>query len=332
MGEKCKLCNSTIDYSGDFEAHILTDHMMSYSKYYEYSKLIGSVKCDICNEDVYRISPWFEVYNPCISCSSQRMYFESVLMGINKIHDIICNNRYSKLFILDKSLRERMIEFDIPKYCRSLSKIRSNSNDDINLFKISTYDGRSPYLDPSMSNAKISKSSYDISKKDMIMCNNESFSLRIHDDVYTIYLPEECEYHNNNHYKYNILNRQNNPQSAKKLLLSSGTCIKFYNTNFDRCKSLLRVSKNGNNIYSVSLSMDELDYIKYYIMSNTSLLRYLFNVLYELIRNSDTVYDYAFLLNKVVVNPSGKFNMMIDWTINNMMLNSDKDILNISIL
>ena len=67
-------------------------------------------------------------------------------------------------------------------------------------------------------------------------------------------------------------------------------------------------------------------------MSNTSLLRYLFNVLYELIKNSDTVYDYAFLLNKVVVNPSGKFNMMIDWTINNMMLNSDKDILNISIL
>ena len=330
---KCILCDDSMECNDMFEDHVVSDHMMSYSKYYEYHKLIGESRCDICEEPLYRVSPWFEIYNPCIKCSGNKIYFESAMMNIDKIHNLLCSNRFVKLFILDRDLRERLTKFNIMDYCNSLASIYKNSEikDDINLFSISTKTGRSPYLDTSLSNINLNKSAYKISKRDLSI-HDDHYILNFNGNTYEIYLPEECEYHNNNHYKYNILNRSNNYQSAKKLLLSSGTCVKFYNTNFDRCKSILRVTKNGNDVYSVSLSIEELNYIKFYIMTNSTLLKYILGILYEIIKNSDTIYDYAFILNKVVINPTGKFNMIIDWTINNRMLDSDKELLNMSIL
>jgi hypothetical protein len=214
-------------------------------------------------------------------------------------------------------------------YCRSLAKM---CKDDLGLVKITTEPGKSPYIDPSMKNVILLESEYEFTKEDLAIINNEKFKFNFNGNEYEIYLPEECEYHNNNHYKYNILNRSNNPQSAKKLLLSSGTCMKFYNTNFDACKSLLKVNKNGSGIYSISLSPEELECMKYYIMSNPSLLRYILNVLYEMMKYSMSVYDQAFLLNRIQINQSSKFDMVIDWTINNKMMDLGNKSLNISVL
>lgn len=326
----CHLCGEELDCTDDFERHVLENHMMTYSSYYEYVKSMKIMECDVCDKPLYRTSPWFDLYNPCIECGSNRIYFDSVMLNIDKIYGFLCNNRLLKLFILNKTLRDKLINFDLLEYCKKLESA-NKFKFDYNLYSIDSKKGRSPYIGYDLSNVEFGDSIYNITKKEMIMCD-DYYKFSIDNNLYELHLPEECEYHNNNHYKYNILNRNSHTQSAKKLLLSSGTCIKFYNTNFDGCKSILRIVKNGVNTYSIGLTPHELDYIKYYIMSNSVLLRYIFNILFEIIKNSDTIYDYSFLLNKVVVNPSGKFNMIIDWTLNKKMLESDKDTLNISVL
>lgn len=327
----CELCGELLTCTDEFEAHVANDHMMSYSSYYEYVKSIESVECDVCERNLHRTSPWFDLYNPCIDCGNNRIYFDSVMINIDKIYGYLCSNRLLKLFILDRDLRDRLIKFDLLEYCKRLNKVNRLVYD-YNLYTIQTKKGRSPYIDYSLSNVEFVPSPYNITRKDMIVCE-DYYSFNIGSNRYELHLPEECEYHNNNHYKYNILNRCNNSQSAKKLLLSSGTCIKFYNTNFDGCKSILKIMKNGSQVYAIGLSTEELNHIKFYIMSNSVLLRYLLGILMEIMRNSDVVYDYSFLLNKVTINPSGKFNMIIDWTLNNRMLESDhKETLNISIL
>lgn len=326
---RCMLCNKELDYTDSFKDHVINDHMMTYSKYYEYVKSVNHVRCNICNNIMHRLTPWFEIYNPCINCTEPKMYFESVLMNIDKVYNILCTNKYIKLFILNSTLRDRLTHFNLLDYCTTLSSI--NPLEGINLFNIDMKPGRSPYVDVDMFNVVYSKSSYNIDPSELIS-HNSTYKFSIGDDKYEIRLPEECEYHNNNHYKYNILNRSNNPQSAKKLLLSSGTCVKFYNTNFDKCKSILRILKNDNIVYSVSLSVKELDYMKFYVMSNSSLLRFIFNLLIEVMRHVRLLTDQSFLLSQSIINPKSDTDMLLDWTINNKMMSTGREVINISVL
>ena len=331
----CILCGEDLEYSDKFEFHILNSHMMSYGRYYEYHKTIGESRCDNCEGRVYPISPWYGMNCPCEKCNNSKSYYEIVLNKVREVYSILCTNDYIRLFVLDSNLRERLNEFDLIKISSNLQKLLEDKVgiDKINLFEIRTEDGKCPYIKSDFSNVLICKSKFNILETELNKYDDKDcYKININGNLFELYLPEKCSYHNNNHYKYNILNRMNNPQSAKKLLMSSGECIKFYNTNFDRCKSVLRISKCGVDTYSMSLTKYELDYLKFYIMSNKNLLRIITNVLYELIKNSDTVYDYCFLLNKILINKLGKFDMIIDWTVNNRMMSSGKETLNISIL
>lgn len=76
---KCKLCNKTFTIGSSMEDHLVNDHNISYSKYYEYYKTIkDNESCGICGSVLHRISPWFEMYNSCESCNN-KVYFESVM-------------------------------------------------------------------------------------------------------------------------------------------------------------------------------------------------------------------------------------------------------------
>ena len=72
---------------------------------------------------------------------------------------------------------------------------------------------------------------------------------------------------------------------------------------------------------------------KFYILTNKELLKYVLNIIHEIIRHSSVVRDNVFLLNKVVVNSNGKFKLNINWVIKkNKQFINDGESVNILIL
>lgn len=327
----CKICNCKIDRD-DFDDHLKSDHCMDYDQYYNYCYDVIDGVCSYCNKSIGRISPWFDIPSHCTCKSEMRTYLDSIMDGISKIYKMMIDDPFIKLFILNDDLRTHLKSFDLPSYSSYIKTILPGDYDPINLFSIRLRPGLNPFIKCNeMYNVAFDKSSYSINRNELMSVEDGKYRFSIENDEYEISLPEKTEYRNNNHYKYNILNRKSEPQSSKKLLLRSGECIKFYNTNIDNCKSIIKVTKNGNHIYSTSLTSKELDYIKYYVMANTTVLSRVSEVLLVLIRNSKYLYDRVFLKNKVLVNPKGKFDMSLDWVVRNGMMNSN-DQLNMSIL
>lgn len=321
MKIKCNLCNSEFNIGNGLNNHLENYHFISYNQYVER----GS------NENEVYMNPWTGYKLP--KNYSLNEFMEVLDLYFSYLLD---DNNFSRLWILNKKYRDMMIVYNFSYYdaiFTNLIKSKCLVYDDINLFDININESYPKILSKeNISGISLTQSRTNIMNNELYESAPRSYLFRIKNSEYRIDLPEIIPYDNKNHYRYNILSTYSNPQSCKKLWIPNDKyCIKFYNTSFDECKSILRIYRNGNRVHSVSLSDSEIYYIKFYIMSNKEILREVLSVIRELIRNSDVTSDNSLILNSIQVNQYGKFNLNIGWTcIDNIL--RDKGTLNVSII
>lgn len=334
---RCALCESELPYGNTVESHINNVHLISYSKYYEYCKLNNNTVCANCGNKLYRLNPWSDYVLPCLECNS-KFYSRMVSTLISNWNSYLVNSEFCRLWLLNESYRDRVMNFNFLDLDKSLKNYLSKSRiryDKLNLFKISSKPGMSPYINLlNTNNLLIESSGYRIINSELKYYDDiNGYKFDVHGSKYSLILPEEVEYYNKTHYRYNILNKSSDPQSVKKLKLQSGKCIKFYNSSIDICKSILRLMKDGEVVDIMTLPDSDLEYVKFYILTNKELLKYVLNIIHEIIRHSSVVRDNVFLLNKVVVNSNGKFKLNINWVIKkNKQFINDGESVNILIL
>lgn len=318
MKIKCNLCGSEFKIGNGLNDHLNNYHFISYNQYVE------------CKKEGIYINPW--VGNKL----SDNYNLNEFMEVLDLYFSYLLEDNFSRLWILNKKYRDMMINYNFSYYdtlFSDLIKSKCLMYDDINLFDILINESCPKILSKeNILGISLIQSRTNIKNNELYEIAPRSYSFKIKNSEYRIDLPEIIPYDNKNHYRYNILSTYSNPQSCKKLWIPSDKyCIKFYNTSFDECKSILRIYRDGNRVHSISLSDSEIYYIKFYIMSNKEILREILSVIRELIRNSDITSDSALILNSIQVNQYGKFNLNIGWTcIDNIL--RDKGTLNISII
>lgn len=318
MENICKICQSPVPRRS-INDHIESNHFLEYNQYVEFNKEKG----------LY-LTPWLNIK------IDRSWKLKKIMESINLWSNyLLSEDNFSKLWILNSNYRKMMIIYDFKYYDDMFSKIfrsRYQVYDDINLFSIVVKPAYPKILSEGIIDGILTSSPItNIKNNELYEIDRNKYSFKFQDNIYEISLPERVEYNNKTHYRYNILSNFDNPISCKKLVLSDGECIKFYSSNFEECKSILKVTKNGFRVHSVGLSESELYYIKFYIMSNKNILKDILSVLRELIRNCNTVSDRSLLINTIQINPCGKFNLNIGWTcVDN--IDRSKGTINVSII
>lgn len=318
MENICKICQSLVPRRC-INDHIRSSHFLEYNQYVEFNKEKG----------LY-LTPWLNIR------IDRSWKLKKIMESINLWSNyLLSEDNFSKLWILNNHYRDMMVIYDFKYYDDLFSKIfksRYQVYDDINLFSIKIKSAYPKILsEENIDGISILNPITSIKNNELYEVDNNKYSFKFQNSIYEISLSERVEYNNKTHYRYNILSNFNNPVSCKKLILSECDCVKFYSSNFDECKSILKVTKNGLRVHSLGLSEIELYYIKFYIMSNKHILKDVLVILKELIRNCNTVSDKSFLINTLQINPCGKFNLNIGWTcVDNM--DRSKGTINISII
>jgi hypothetical protein len=330
----CKICGAEVNYGEDSaQTHIETNHLIRYSKYYEYCKLdVNKNECPECRKRLYRLNPWSNYILPCCICNDQKLYYKKLSEIVCGWENYIINGKYSSLWLVNSEYRDRFLNFLFSDIDKLIDKIKQRDKikiDSVNLFEISSSIGSSHEIsERNINNLSLTTSRYHFDKKDFKFNKSlNGYEFMVGKHKYSIILPELCDYNNKTYYRYSIFNSDTS-RLIRRLKISSSTCIKFYNTISSNYKSILALKKNGEFLNSSIVSDDVFEYIKFYILRNKHLLSNIFNIYNELLKYSSNIQDNVFLLNKIYVNNLGKGDIKLTWRPENIFNNK----INISII
>jgi hypothetical protein len=135
---------------------------------------------------------------------------------------------------------------------------------------------------------------------------SEKTSIQI--NSWKIEYPEIVPFDQRHHSKYNILNISGDSKNTKRLRLKNSQkneCIKFYNNQRSRCKSLFRITdQNGDVINPSQLSEQDLTVTKLVLLRNKSFTKLILSMVEELLGNVSYFSDSVFLKNTVLIDPN----------------------------
>lgn len=319
---KCLLCGKEVDSTKEsIEKHLKENHFIGYQEYYEIIKswLIdneylcwrcGNPKNPLCS----RLNTY---YLPCSQCLTTKRsdiieFSEKILNDIKDYQKKIMKDKFYQLFlsspwIIKESLSHEFNETKLvlENICKR-DQIKIGKNDAIIVKNIvgSTKEISSRNID----NLNIELSNCLSLKKSIT-----GFEIFLGRDLYSIELPESCEYDIKHHSRYSILNL-NSKRSTKKLKMSSGDCIKFYPSKYSNYRSLLRLKNSKGEIVDPDeLSNSEYLYLKMAILRNGTIMKRLFEIYNEFCKYVEILRDSVFLLNTIWLGKNRNNIIYLSW-------------------
>jgi hypothetical protein len=159
-----------------------------------------------------------------------------------------------------------------------------------------------------------------------VVSDQETLSL----NNYSVKFPEIIPYDRRYHSKYNLLNLNGDPRTAKRLRLKNemDDCIKFYNNSDSSARSLFRIQVNDDIIEPNNLTDQDLTVLKLLLLRNKTFMKLITSMIDEISKNAKVLSDSVFLKNTILVNPGNQAKINISW-----LPNKEKEnYINISIL
>lgn len=307
------------------------DNFMNYFEYTEVKLLEPRTSenfCYRCNSNLIPLTylePDF-YYLPCWDCMSKNIperkaISESIIYNIKDFYNIILGDRYYQLFVVDDIYLKTTFPHSYSVFKKVVNSLEPPSRLDTWFLDWNPGYPRIISLD-NLSGIKI----VNITKYHNI--KNEKDRVKV--DDFEIVMPETIEPDTTHKARYSIFAGKN---GRSRRIEIGDQCYKLYDTDQPETKSLFRLKKFGQDFPVGSLSHQEFVILKLAFMRNKALVKFLFSVLFELMKNTGVYRDSVFLKNTITLNPDNKNRINLVWTTKSPYYKSEEsEFINFSIL
>lgn len=290
------------------------DHFIDYREWAEIRVLEDPSKretCYRCNKDLEplsRLDPEFFTL-PCWDCvgkkkTERELVVESVVRNIRDFYlSKVLGDRYFQLFIIDPIYFSNTLPHRYPEFKRVISKLNPPSRNDI------------WFLDWCPGFPKI------ISEKNLeglkIVNLSSHYQIEIEKrrvmiDDYEILFPEEITTGSRHRTRYGIFSKGSDNRKSKRIRLGD-RCFQLYNTDNPNIKSFFKLHYKGEEVGLKGLSYQDYVIIKLSLMRNRSFLKFVFDILSDLVRQVGIFRDAVFLKNTVLIDPKKSTKLNLVW-------------------
>lgn len=302
---------------------------LSFTEWIETELTREPEKCYRCNRPLSPLS-WFDpdYYTlPCWDCIGKRKSDREVMTEniIRNIRDYylgrILGDRYFQLFIVDPIYYANTLPHDYTEFKKVITQLGPPPRNDI------------WFIDWKPGYPKLVCRENLVGLKVVNLSNRyprvDLGKSKITIEDYEIVMPVEVSPDTRHKTRYGIFSKGSDNRKSKRVKVSE-KCYRLWNTDVEGVKSIFKVYKGGEEIAFRSLTYQDYVILKLAVMRDRSFIKFLFDLLSELIRSTGTYKDSVFLKNKVVIDPKkpGKLNLI--W--NPLSPDIDPDYINISIL
>lgn len=323
-----------MNLNNDNEAIVKYWHFMRYLDFCE-TKLLNTsdddgfcYRCKTQLEPLTYLEPDF-YYQPCWNCSGKRKLDRQVLSeglqrGIKDFYNKILGDRYLQLFLVDDIYLNTTFPHNYEVFKKVVNSLDPPSRNDVWFLDWEPGFPKIICLE-NLSGIKI------VNLTDI--CGAISFSeeevLRV--GPFEVIMPEPSTFDPKHHSRYSILNTKSDSRKSKRFKIDDERCIKFYNTEDDNVKSIFKLRKNGEDITVRNLTYQDFVIIKLAIMRNKTFMRFIYDIVLEIIKYTNFLRDSVFLKNTVTFDPKDRESgVTLLWTA--LSEHKDKNTINISIL
>ena len=331
---KCPFCNFKTEESDIFESHLLEDHFITISDYYE--MIFPEVEDDRCYKCGKPKNPLTYIepgtyFMPCWDCMTNRYEkTQSLAMIQSAIKDYytkISTDRFLQMFLIGDVYFNSTATHTYEEFKGVLKSLqRTNKIDRNKIWFLDWIPGFPKTIcQDNLSGIKVVliDDRYDvISEKDKIRINS-----------WIIKLPDFVPFDQRHHSRYNLLNISVDSRNTKRLRLKNeDKCIRFQNNGESPFKSLLKLENlDGTPLSPLDLSEQDLTVTKLILLRNKNFMRLIVSFLDEIVKSVGIISDSVFLRNTITINP-GKEDIKLNFSWLPKEEKLRKNYINVSIL
>ena len=297
-----------------FERTLIRDKFMDYRIWAEIRGLEDPLKketCYRCNKHLEPLSPldpdFFTL--PCWDCvgkkrTERELVIESVIRNIRDFYiGKILGDRYFQLFMIDPIYFANTLPHTYSEFKKVISKLNPPSRNDI--WFLDWVPGFPKIISgKNLEGLKI----VNLSSHYRIVLDKKKIEV----DDYEILFPEEIRTGTRHRTRYGIFSQGTDNRKSKRLRLGD-QCYQLYNTDNSNIKSLFRILYKGEEIAIRSLGYQDYVILKLALMRDRSFLKFVFDILSELLRQIGMFRDAVFLKNTVQVDPKKTPKLNLVW-------------------
>ena len=284
--------------------------------------------CYRCNSDLKPLTylePDF-YHLPCWGCMSKNIperkaISEGILYNIKDFYSIILGDRFYQLFVVDDIYLKTTFPHSYTVFKKVLNALETPVRSDI--WFLDWIPGYPKIINlDNLPGLKI----VNVTKEHSIFQNNKEM-MKV--DDFEVYLPETVDPDTTHRSRYSLFAGKNGRSRRVDI---GDTCYKLYDTNEPGTKSVFRLKKFGEDYPVNTLTHKEFVILKLAIMRNKTFLRFLFTMLFEILKNTGVYRDTIFLKNTVVLSPDNKNKINLVWTTKSPHFKKDNEYINLSII
>lgn len=284
--------------------------------------------CYRCNSDLKPLTylePDF-YYLPCWDCMSKNIperkaISEGILYNIKDFYNIILGDRFYQLFVVDDIYLKTTFPHSYTVFKKVLNALETPVRSDIWFL-----DWRPGY--PKIINLENlpGLKIVNVTKEHTIFQKDKNI-LKVND--FEIYFPETVDPDTTHRSRYSLFAAKNGRSRRVEI---GDACFRLYDTNVAGTKSIFRLKKYGEDYPINLLTHKEFVIIKLALMRNKSFSRFMFSMIFEILKNTGTYRDTVFLKNTVVLSPENKNKINLVWTTQSPYFKNDNEFINLSII
>lgn len=305
---ECKICGTRVEPK-NLEKHLMEFHELTWEDYFEISRLSSpssSVHCWNCGARRAYLSPWIRnsMILPCCDCDPSNR--ENTLSLIEKYMTKILKDKYYQNILVNMEWLHSHQIHSMPVLKDFLKSYNFKYTKQSRLI-ISYQPWTIPEISERNKDDILITHKYDLDSRKV---SDMNFEVELSRGTYTISLPENTIYDIYHHTRYSIFNMKEYSRKAKRLKFQDQTCIKFYDpiNSLSGIKSILKLSYQGQEINSRSLSKEDQNYLKLAILRNSSIRDLVIKIYLEICKYTKFIDDQAFIHNYVSLNNHPSMN------------------------
>lgn len=284
--------------------------------------------CYRCNSDLKPLTylqPDF-YYLPCWDCMSRNIperkaISEGILYNIKDFYNIILGDRFFQLFVVDDIYLKTTFPHSYTVFKRVLNSLDTPSRAD--LWFLDWLPGYPRIINlENLPGLKI----VNVTAKHSIFQTDKT---RMKIDDFEIILPEIVDPDITHRARHSLFAGKN---GRSRRIEVGEFCYKLYDTDEPGTKSIFRLKRGGEDCPISSLTHREFVIIKLAFMRNKTFTRFLFSMLFEILKNTGVYRDTIFLKNTVTISPENNNKINLVWTTKSPYHKKGGDFTNLSII
>jgi len=284
--------------------------------------------CYRCNSDLRPLTflePSF-YYLPCWDCMSKNIperkaISEGILYNIKDFYNIILGDRFFQLFVVDDVYLKTTFPHSYTVFKRVLNSLGTPSRSD--MWFLDWIPGYPKIISlDNLPGLKI----VNVTREHTIFQNDKT---KLQVDDFEILFPEEVDPDTTHKSRYSLFAAKN---GRSRRIEVGDKCYKLYDTEKSGVKSIFKLKKLGEDYPVSSLTHKEFVILKLAFMRNKTFSRFLFTLLFELLKNTGVYRDTVFLKNVITIYPENKNKLNLIWTVKSPFFKEGDNYINLSII